>query len=464
MIAVTTCAAFGYMAVSGAVATNHTTNNTTTATEQTQEVEQSITPSLDLVRIEELSGDRAVLVIRSDVPQSVTLTDARSEVLVSEIYTVSDGTTRITYDPDNGQVGRLYLGASGRAEFIGNGGGSNLINLDQYSGNLIPYTILGASVGTMASIVAYYSYKRRKLLNGFHEWITGEYVEKPAPWELSQAPDADGRLERIWNRAKLELGKTRTKLLALLGAGIAIQQYYGITPSDIPIWVYAVAASALVIVPVVIVVWPKLNERYDIFRVESDVIADLGNYDSYYDGDATPDQIDSGAIDRVESLTDLPVHFFECHPSLVRDININGERRSWPIPGGTLHIVDSFDPRNLEAEAADVAEVPEHEMMRLAAAVVEHKARANLFVRFGRRAYRSFTSIASKVEEAHHNEMSRKERDMELYNAENIEEQLRGEFPELEALSDDGQPVSEEYRKLMNERDDSDPEQGGDDK
>ncbi|PSQ29596.1 hypothetical protein BRD16_09385 [Halobacteriales archaeon SW_6_65_46] len=56
----------------------------------------------------------------------------------------------------------------------------------------------------------------------------------------------------------------------------------------------------------------------------------------------------------------------------------------------------------MKAEAAAISEIPENKMMKVAAAVVEARERANLLVRFGKRAYRSFTTVAERVETSHH--------------------------------------------------------------
>jgi len=455
-----TCATFGFLAVAGAVATSHT-NNTTT-----QEVEQSITPTLDLVETEELSGDRAVLVIRSDVPQTVTITDARSDVLVSEVYTVSEGRTRITYNPDNGQVGRLYLGAGQRAEFIGRGSGQ-LVNLNQLSGQQVPYAAVGGGGGSITAVVLFVWWKRRKLLNGFIEYVTDDYIETPPEWKLNDdEEEPEGRISKVWYSIKRELRSTRTKLAVVLVAGVAVQQYYGITPSDIPIWVWVVVASAGLLIPLTLLVWPRINERFDLLRVQSDLVADIGGYEAYYNDDVTPAQIDDDALNEIVSITDLPVLLYETHPSVMTDVDVEGQVRTFDIPFGTLHLVRAFDPQNMKAEAATLSEIPEHKLMSFASAVVEARERANLFVRFGKRAYRSFTTIAERVETAHHLRLGEKERELKTYG-DDVEEQLKGAFPELEALEDDGNPVSDEYAKLMgtddvDEQNDESPSEGGD--
>ncbi|PSQ29595.1 hypothetical protein BRD16_09380 [Halobacteriales archaeon SW_6_65_46] len=90
--------------------------------------------------------------------------------------------------------------------------------------------------------------------------------------------------------------------------------------------------------------WPKINDRLDLFTLQSDIIADIGEYEAYYEDDVTPAQVDDEALNEIVSITDLPVMLYETDPSVTAEIDFKGQKRTYDIPYGTLYVTRKFDP------------------------------------------------------------------------------------------------------------------------
>lgn len=442
---VITCAAFGYMAVSGAVATNHTADNATTAAadNDTPETLQQVTNTLDIVSIDRWGDDSVTFTVRSETVDTLVVTEFTSNEYVTTTYPLTEGKQQITYEFKLGTTNRLFVGADGQGVAIRGSQNAFREALSDATEYMIPHAATGGGVGTIVAVVGWYFRKSRKMKSRFVDYVTKQKVEVPDPEDVEKdEPDEEG--EDGWlPTIKAELAKTRTRLILLAVAVLGVQQYYNITPDDVPIWLYVMLFSAVGVGAAAYIVWPKINAWLGLFEIPRDLIADLGNYDHYHDAD-----IQDG-LEPVESVNKkLPVTLWKAHPKLVDQVDIRGEKRSYSISSGSLHVVRAFNPKTLEAEAAAITEVPEYELATLAEAVEEHRKRSNLFRRFGEKVHRSITTVLEKVESAHHMRLNQKEREAQAFNAEGVENDLHRMFPELEELKEEGRPVTEEYQQL----------------
>jgi len=445
LLAVVACGIVAFAAmVIPAAATNHTADDSTNQTQgnATTETFKQVTNTLDIVSVDRWGEDSVTFTVRNEkfTGETIVVTEFTDDEYVTTTYNVAEGEEQITYEFKLESQEKLYVGTAERGVAIRGSQSVFRELLDDATEYMIPHGAIGGGAGTLSAVVLWYIRKSRKEKSRFVDYVTKQKFPVPEPNEREEEDDEpDGRLAQLRN----ELAKTRVRLVLLAIGLIGIQQYYGITPDDVPVWAYVVVFSALSVGFAAYIVWPKINAWLGLYEIPRDLIADIGNFDHYHEAELRD------GIEPVQSVNNhLPVKLYKVHPETAAEIDIRGQERTWSISSGTLRVVSGFDPTEMEAEAADISEVPEYELVAMAEAVEERKARANKFVSFGKRVHRSLTTLLEKVEAAHHMNLNESEREKMLYDAESVEDDLRSEFPELEELRSEGKSVTDEYEQL----------------
>ena len=418
--------------------------------EDNQQIMEEITTNLRLVSYE-VNDVGVAFTVESDVTQTITVTTMTEDEFRWDTYTISAGQTTIQLDEEYSGVG---IGAGGVGKFI-----NFDISVWDDIWNAVTYMHIFVSAGVgaiaFASSLIYWIIRNKKASLGvFYERVTDrnidvgkdiigesnpvEFLEKKEKEQLEENNVDNSALEIIINALK-----TKIFIFALLIISIVVGHFiFGLTVDSFPTTFWVVFVSFIAFAPLSYISIPFLNEKYDFWNPKEDLIIDIGISESH----------DS----EIQSLTDLPIHFYECTPSLAETVNIDGKVRTHSIGSGTMYMVKSFDPHTLQAEAADLGEIPEYQLLAFKEAIIEHTRRGNRVIDLAYEFITKFNSSLQKVEFAHYNELSMSEREMNTYGEGSVANNIiNQEFPQIQKLQE-GKAITDEYAELIGELDNID--------
>ena len=390
-------------------------------TEENERVMQDISNNVRLVNTN-YENNQAIITVQADRSTTLEIIYPREDNRMGRFdVSIGEGTTEIVLREDYDQVA-IWDGGDGLQVDISGTGILNEI-LAGATGDDLNWAAGGGAAGALIAVVYFFKRKKNKLINGFTETI----------WGVEREDIAKDDRENPWLAKLYTISNIQWGIIGILTVGIIWYFDIGFNSIPVGVWVFIVSMVGLTVVSYAFV--PSISKYLKILQPDEEIIMELD----------APMTDEYGNVNKK-----VPAKSWVCHPKLAERVDIEGEKRTIPYMGKTMHMVNNFEPKKLRAEAADLMSVPDEELISYLKAIEEHKARSNTTKNTAIKLFNNIISITDKVEMKHHLQLDSQERDLGTYGGDFVDDVLKDEIEEYEALLG-GKSITEEYEELQKE-------------